>query len=84
MTTCVHIAVHGGRSVEVCIYESVLLHHNAKYLLLKVLPVLVYGNYSTRGTLKDKYSTRQGQVLYLPHESMNLCIYELSVSLLYF
>ena len=42
MTTRVNIAVHGGRSVEVCIYKSVLLHHNAKYLLLKVLPVLVH------------------------------------------
>ena len=52
MNTYVHIAEHGGRSVEVCIYESVLLHHNAKYLLLKVLPVLVYGNYSTRGHIE--------------------------------
>ena len=49
MTTCVHIAVHGGRSVEVCIYKSVLLHHNAKYLLLKVLPVLVCMEITAQG-----------------------------------
>ena len=42
VTTCVYIAVHVGRSVEVCNYELVLMHHNAKYVLLKVPSVLMY------------------------------------------
>ena len=77
MTTCVHIAVHGGRSVEVCIYKSVLLHHNAKYLLIKVLPVLVCMEITAQGA-HCEVNTAQGkidQILYLPLESMNLCIY---------
>ena len=80
MTTRVHIAVHGGRSVEMCIYKSVLLHHNAKYLLLKVLPVLVHVCMEiTAQGAHCEINTAQGkidQVLYLPLESMNLCIYE--------
>ena len=36
----------------ICTYESVVMHHNTKYSLLKVLPVLVYGKYRRRGCVE--------------------------------